>query len=218
MKRIAAWMLLVIVVLSVGALADGAMAFQNIVDASNALQTFSATIVMTRHSEREASTIEFEFTYVPPAKMRIEYHSPKALVGQLLIMNGDRVYTYMPALHRSMLKTVSGNSHNEGEEMGFLYYFVNRSVADFTQASSQLLLEGPQAYAWEYEAETVSYNAYRVTLPGAEGKEIVWCDARTFVPIAVDIYANDKLTIEVRVVDYTYNGTVPEEAFIIPEK
>ena len=212
-----AWMLLVIALLSVVSLADDVVPFQDIVDASNALQTFSATIMMTQHSGKKASTIEFQFMYVPPAKMRIEYTAPKTLVGQLVIINGDQVYTYMPALHRSMHKTTSDNGGDEGKEMGFLYYFVNRSLGDFLHEYAPSPVDGPQEYAFEHDGSNFSYDAYKVTLTGTNGRQIVWCDAESFVPIAIDIYDGDKLTIEVRVLDYEYNGSIPEAAFVIPE-
>lgn len=215
MKKIMLWVLLSVFGLSVIGLADNT--FQKIVNASNALQTFSATIAMTQYSGKKSSTIEFGFLYVPPAKMRIEYTAPKALVGQLLIMNGDKMYMYMPALHRSLHKTVTGGGGNEGEEMGFLYYFVDRTVDDFAGAYRPSPVEGPQTYSFESNSQTISYDAYNLTLTGARGKQVVWCDAKTLVPIAIDIYAGDKLKVEVRVLSYEYNGNVPEADFIIPE-
>jgi len=197
-------------------LADDALSFQSITDASNALQTFSATIMMTKYNGSKGSTIEFQFTFVPPTKMRIEYTAPKALVGQLLIINDDQIYTYMPSLHRTMHATVDDGSGNQGEEMGFLYYFVDRRIDEFVQENTPLSLEGPQEYSFEHDGETVSYNAYKVELSASDGKEIVWCDAETLVPIAVDIYDGGKLTIEVRVVSYDYNGSVSEDTFVIP--
>lgn len=218
MKRVMVWMLLAIVGLSVVCLAGDVVTFQKIVDASNALQTFSAAIMMTQHSGKKASTIEFQFTYVPPAKMRIEYTAPKTLVGQLVIINGDQVYTYMPALHRSMHKTVSADSGHQGEEMGFLYYFVDRRVGDFARDYKPSPVEGPQTYSFEHDGSTFSYDAYKVTLTGKKGRQIVWCDAHTFVPIAIDIYDGEKLAIEVRVLNYKYNGSVPEATFTIPDR
>lgn len=217
MKKFIVLMLLAIVGISVVSLADDAVGFNKIIAASNALQTFSATILMTQHSGKKASTIEFQFAYVPPAKMRIEYTAPKALVGQLLIINGDQMYMYMAALHRSLHKTVGGNSGNEGEEMGFLYYFVNRGIDKFIQDYTPSLVEGPQAYTFEHNGSNVSYDVYKVTLTGEDGKEVVWCNVQTFVPIAIDIYDGEELAIEVRVLNYKYNGSVPEGTFVIPE-
>ena len=217
MKRVMVYALLAVMVLGAVALADDVVSFQKILDASNALQTFSATIMMTQHSGKKASTIEFQFTYVPPTKMRIEYTAPKALVGQLLIINGDQLYTYMPALHRSLHRTVSGDGGDEGKEMGFLYYFVNRSLSEFSQDYTISPVDGPQAYIFEHDGKSVSYDAYKVTLIGEDGRQIVWCDADSLVPIAIDIYDGDKLTIEIRVVDYEYNQTVPEAGFVIPD-
>jgi len=217
MKRVMVCVLLVTVGLSVIALADDALSFQSITDASNALQTFSATIMMTKHSGNKTSTIEFQFTFVPPTKMRIEYTAPKALVGQLVILSGDQMYTYMPSLHRTTHSTADDGSGNQGEEMGLLYNFVDRTVDELMRDYTPSPLEGPQEYSFEHDGKTVSYNAYKVVLSGAGGKEIVWCDAETLVPIAIDIYDRDELTIEVRVVSYDYNGSVPEGAFVIPE-
>ena len=217
MKRLIVCALLAVMALGAVALADDVVSVQKILDASNALQTFSATIMMTQYSGKKASTIEFQFTYVPPTKMRIEYTAPKALVGQLLIINGDQLYTYMPALHRSLHRTVSGDGGDEGKEMGFLYYFVNRSLSEFSQAYTISPIDGPEKYTYEYNGKEVSYDAYKVTLIGEDGKQIVWCDAASLVPIAIDIYDGDTLAIEIRVVDYEYNGIVPEAAFVIPD-
>jgi len=217
LKKMIALMLVVIALFGVVSLADDVVPFQDVVDASDALQTFSATIMMTQHSGKKESTIEFQFMYVPPAKMRIEYTAPKVLIGQLVIINGDQVYTYMPALHRSMHKTVSDNGGDEGKEMGFLYYFVNRSLGDFLHDYSPSPVDGPQGYAFENDDSNIFYDAYKVTLTGTGGKQIVWCDTKSFVPIAIDIYDGDELVIEVRVLDYEYNGSVPEEAFVVPE-
>ena len=215
-ERIMVCVLLAIIGLGAVALADEAMPFQKIIDASNALQTFSATIMMTQYRGTKGSTIEFQFTYVPPTKMRIEYTAPKALVGQLVIINGDQLYTYMAALHRSLHKTVTGSGGNEGREIGFLYYFVNREGSDFAQDYTLSPVGGPQEYTFEHAGKTISYDAYKVTLTGKHGKQIVWCDAVTLVPIAVDIYDGDKLSIEVHVVNYQYNGTGPGSGFRYP--
>ena len=217
MKRLIVCALLAVMALGAVALADDVVSVQKILDASNALQTFSATIMMTQYSGKKASTIEFQFTYVPPTKMRIEYTAPKALVGQLLIINGDQLYTYMPALHRSLHRTVSGDGGDEGKEMGFLYYFVNRSLSEFLQAYTISPVDGPEKYTYEYNGKEVSYNACKLELIGEDGKQIVWCDAASLVPIAIDIYDGDTLAIEIRVVDYEYNGIVPEAAFVIPD-
>ena len=217
MKRVIVYVLLAVMVLGAVALADDVASFQKIVDASNALQTFSATIMMTQHSGKKASTIEFQFTYVPPTKMRIEYTAPKALVGQLLIINGDQLYTYMPALHRSLHRTVSGKGGGEGKEMGFLYYFVNWSLMDFSQGCRISPVDGPEEYSYECNGKAVSYDAYKVEVTCADERQVIWCDAASLVPIAIDIYDGDKLTIEIRVVSYDYNGTVPDAAFVIPE-
>ena len=143
MKHILICALIIVIGLSAVALADGEAMFHSVIDASNALQTFSASIMMTQYSGNKGSTIEFQFTYVPPTKMRIEYTSPKALVGQLLIINGDQLYTYMPALHRSVHKTTSGDGGGEGEEMGFLYYFVSRDISRFVEDYDISPLDGP---------------------------------------------------------------------------
>ena len=217
MKHILICALTIVIGLSAVTLADGAATFQSVIDVSNSLQTFSASIMMTQYSGNVGSTIEFQFTYVPPTKMRIEYTSPKALVGQLLIINGDQLYTYMPALHRSMHKTTSGDGGGEGEEMGFLYYFVSHDVDRFVEDYDISSLGGSQEYTFEHGGSTVSYDAYKVELSGASGREIVWCDGETLVPVAIDIYDKDKLTIEVRVVSYEYNASVPEATFVIPD-
>ncbi len=209
--------ILLVVSLSIGALAATPVTVQEIVSASTKLQTFQATILMTRHTGNQKAEIEFDFKFVPPAKMRIEYISPKNLVGQLVILNGDKLYTYLPALNRAVRKTVTARSGHPGEEMGFLYYFVERDIPTFMQSYTASEITGPQPFTWRHGEDTITYQAYKLTFIGRDEKQVVWCDTATLVPIAVDIYAGDKLVIEVRVIDYVYNGAISADEFVIPE-
>lgn len=208
---------LLIIGLSLGALAADTVTLTDIVDASTALQSFQATIFMTRYAGDQKAEIEFDFKFAPPTKMRIEYLAPKNLVGQLVLLNGDKLYTYLPALNRAVRKTVTESSNHPGEEMGFLYYFVERDLAAFMQDYTTSTLEGPHTFTWKHEKDTITYQAYKLTFTGKDKTQIVWCDAATLVPIAVDIYEGDKLAIEVRVINYVYNGVIPEEEFVIPK-
>ena len=209
--------LILMIGLSFATAAADAVTVQDIVHASNALQTFQATIFMARYTGSRKAEIEFHFEFVPPAKMRIEYTSPKNLVGQLVILNGDQLYTFLPALNRAVRKTISKSSAHPGEEMGFLYYFVNRDLATFTHDYTASTPTGPVTFTWQHNKDTITYQAYKLTFTGKETKQVVWCDAATLVPIAVDIYQGGKLTIEVRVIDYVYNGSIPDKEFSIPK-
>lgn len=184
--------------------------------ASADLEAFRATIYMVNYCCRKAE-IEFSFAFVPPGKMRIEYLAPKNLEGQLVILSGDQLYTYLPTLHRAVHKTVSQGSDHPGTEMGFLYYFVDRDLSGFLDGFSLTGVAGPEEFTWIHGEEAVTYRAYELTFAGEEEKQVVWCDAETFVPVAVDIYRGGNLAIQVRVVEYEYNGNIPPEEFAIPE-
>ncbi len=216
-KRAMCATLLTIGLLGIGALAANTVTLQDIVDASTGLQTFQATIFMTRYTGDRKAEIEFDFKFAPPANMRIEYLAPKNLVGQLVILNGDHLYTYLPALNRAVRKTVTERSGHPGEEMGFLYYFVERDLDAFMKDYTASALDGPQSFTWNHGKDKITYQAYKLTFTGKGEEQVVWCDAATLVPIAVDIYAGDKLTIEVRVIDYVYNGAIPADEFAIPK-
>ncbi len=183
--------------------------------ASAGLEAFQATIYMVNYGSRKAE-IEFAFAFVPPSKMRIEYLAPKNLEGQLVILNGDQLYIYLPAFHRAVRKTVSEGSEHPGTEMGFLYYFVEKDLAAFLEGLSLTSVAGPKEFVWRHGEEVVTYRAYELTFAGEKERQIVWCDAETFVPVGVDIYRNGKLTIQVRVAEYEYNGDIPPEEFAIP--
>mgnify|MGYP000271261039 CR=1 FL=1 len=183
--------------------------------ASAGLEAFRATIYMVNYGSRKAE-IEFAFAFVPPSKMRIEYLAPKNLEGQLVILNGDQLYIYLPALHRAVRKTVSEGSEHPGTEMGFLYYFVEKDLAAFLEGLPLTRVAGLKGFVWRHGEEVVTCRAYELTFTGEKEKQIVWCDAETFVPVAVDIYQGGKLAIQVRVVEYEYNGVIPPEEFAIP--
>jgi len=203
--------------LGMAVVAANTVTLQDIVSASDALQTFQATIYMARYTGNQKAEIEFRFEFVPPAKMRIEYIFPKNLVGQLVILNDDQLYTFLPALNRAVRKTVTESSAHPGEEMGFLYHFVNRDLAAFTKSHTASTITGLLTFTWQHNKDKITYKAYKLMFTGKDNKQVVWCDATTFVPIAVDIYEGNKLTIEVRVIDYVYNGSIPDKEFAIPE-
>ena len=115
-----------------------------------------------------------------------------------------------------MRRTVSGGGGEEGQEMGLLYYFVSQRMEEFIYDYEVSSVAGPSEYTFAYGGKTVSYDAYTLELSAAHERQVVWCDAATYVPIAIDIYNGDKLTIEMRIVDYDYNGSLPEAAFVIP--
>ncbi len=217
MRKILILGVILMIGLGLGVLAADTITVQDIVNASNALQTFQATIFMARYTGNKKAEIEFHFEFIPPAKMRIEYISPKNLVGQLVILNGDQLYTFLPALNRAVRKTITKGSDHPGEEMGFLYYFVNRELEAFIRKYAASEPDSPHTFTWQYNKNTITYQAYKLTFTGKDKKQVVWCDATTLVPIAVDIYNGDKLTIEVRVIDYVYNGSIPDEEFSIPK-
>ncbi len=210
-KILAVTMLMVFALGAVGAEGD---LIQKIVTVSEGLTAFKATIYMANYKGPKAE-IEFEFAFVPPNKMRIEYLAPENLAGQLVILNGNQLYTYLPLLHRAVRKKVKPGTEHPGTEMGFLYFFVSRDLSNFLEKYVPEEIQ-TETFAWEHGKQKKIYETYRITFVSEEGKQVVWCDAETFVPVAVDIYQGNKLVMEVRVLEYEYNGTILPQEFAIP--
>ncbi|MBN1859018.1 hypothetical protein JW848_07430 [Candidatus Bipolaricaulota bacterium] len=195
---------------------DGTIAeqLQRIQAASDNLVAFSATIEMTRHHARNESTIVFDFCFEPSERMRIRYTAPASLDGQTMILNGDRFYTYIPSLNRHVWQDVGEESNNQGEEMGFLFEFVNQNTAAFFSAFAARMGEPSNSIGiGASTAETLVFE-----FESESEQQCVWIDAEDLVPVAVSIYAHGELTMEVRVLDYEVNGELSADLFAIPEE
>ncbi len=191
---------------------------QRIQAASNDLVAFSATIEMTRHEARSDSTIVFDFSFAPSERMRICYTAPASLNGQTMILNGNRFYTYIPSMNRRVWQDVGkdDDSRNQGEEMGFLFEFVNQSTEPFFAAYAAQIRDG--AASNPIVPGDLTTDAVFIEFVSESERQCVWIDTEDFVPVAVDLYADGELTMEVRVLDYELNGELPEDWFAIPEE
>jgi len=183
---------------------------------SQDLTAYTATIRMTQHQDGSDSQIEFTFDFVPPDRMRILYTAPTTVDGQTMILNGDKFYTYIPALSRSVWQDVGEGGGNQGQEMGFLYDFVTQAAADALEQSVVEVGEACENYAVEGTDETIEVNV--LTLAIDDERQVVWLNVLDAAPVAISIYNNDDLVLELRVLDYEINGTFDEAWFVIPEK
>jgi outer membrane lipoprotein-sorting protein len=218
MQRIG-WFVVTVVLITVAASAVGAQTadpMEAVRAASEALEAYSATIRMTQHQARGDSVIEFSFDFVPPDRMRIVYSAPNTVKGQTMILNGDRFYTYIPSLHREVWQDVGDGEGNQGEEMGFLYDFVTRSVSEVLESATTEVSETRETYVLEGTEELLDVDI--LTLITAEDRQVVWLNAVDATPVAVAIYTGDELAMEIQVLDYCVDGASDESWFTIPEK
>lgn len=187
-----------------------------IAEASDALTAYEATIEMTRYESRGESRIVFEFAFIPSDRMRIRYTAPESLDGQLMILNGNAFYTYVPSLRREIWQDVDDGSGNQGEEMGFLYDFVSQAVADFLAVQEIGGIEGPsEAQLGEGEAAA---SVYTVTFTEEGQRQVCWIAEQDFAPVKIEIYDDDILVMAIRVLEYRMNETLDEAVFEIPER
>lgn len=183
---------------------------------SQDLSSYSATIRMTQYQDGGESEIEFTFNFVPPDRMRILYTAPATVDGQTMILNADRFYTYIPSLHRSVWRNVGEGGGNQGEEMGFLYDFVTCSAAETLDQSVVEIGEECDDYLLEGIDENVEVNV--LTLSIEEERQAVFLNVVDAAPVAISIYNNDDLAVEIDVLDYEINGPFDEAWFAIPEQ
>jgi outer membrane lipoprotein-sorting protein len=201
---------------ALGAVSQGTEILDAVRASSESLIAYSATIQMTRHEARGDSVIAFSFDFVPPDRMHIVYTEPAAVEGQTLILNGERFYTYIPSLNRRIWQDVDDDSNDQGEEMGFLYDFVIRGAAVFIETHPVETSEGASSYV--LEATGTAIDVAELVFQTDGGKQVVWVSRADAVPVAVDIYSGDDLTMELRVFDYRVNEPIDESLFLIPEK
>ena len=183
---------------------------------SQGLTAYSASIRMTQHQDANDSEIEFTFDFVPPDRMRIMYTAPPTVEGQMMILNADRFYTYIPALSRSVWQDVGEGGGNHGEEMGFLYDFVTQSAAEVLEQCVADARGDRETYVLEGTGEPIEVDV--LTLSIADERQVVWLNALDAAPVAIWIYNGDDLVLELRVLGYEINGTFDEEWFVIPER
>lgn len=183
---------------------------------SQSLTAYSAMIRMTQYGARDDSVIEFSFDFVPPDRMRIVYTAPAAVVDQTMILNGDRLYTYIPSLQRRLWKDAEGDGGNQGEEMGFLYDFVTQSASEALGQSSVVVAGEREEFVLETTGETLEVDV--MTMSEAEERQVVLLNAGDAVPVSVLIYHGDDLTMEVCVLSYEIDGEFEDAWFSIPEK
>jgi len=208
----AAW----IVAVAVPCLGQAADPIATVCATSEELAAYSASIRMTQHQDGGDSEIEFTFDFVPPERMRILYTAPATVNGQTMILNADKFYTYIPALHRSVWQDVGEGGGNQGAEMGFLYDFVTQSAAETLAQSAAEIEEDDETYLLEGTDEHLDVTV--LTLSIDDERQVVWLNELDAAPVAIWIYHGEDLVLEIRVLDYELNGPVDEAWFAIPEQ
>jgi outer membrane lipoprotein-sorting protein len=219
MTRHIHWTLLLVLFLALAAPAavgQTSAVLTTVQTASASLTAYSADIQMTQHQSRGDSVIDFSFDFVPTDRMRIVYTSPASVDGQTMILNGDQFYTYIPSLNRHVWQTVSGGDSGQGQEMGFLYDFVTHAATDVIQADSVQVSDTTGTYTLEKTGDVL--DVVTMTLTAEKEKQVVTINLADGAPVAIDIYKEDKLTMEVRVQDYVLDGPFEDAWFAIPKK
>jgi outer membrane lipoprotein-sorting protein len=207
---------LMILLASSAVLGQSADPMASVSAASEALNVYSATIRMTQHQARGDSTIEFSFDFVPLDRMRIVYSAPDSVKGQTMILNGDRFYTYIPSLRREVWQQVGEGGGNQGEELGFLYDFVTRAAGEALELATAAFSEARETF--ELEGRDAILDVDVLTLQTEQDRQVVWLNVLDLVPVAVAIYTDDDLAMEIHVLDYCVDGAYDESWFMIPEK
>jgi len=184
--------------------------------ASSSLTAYTATIQMTQHKGRTQSTISFSFDFVPPDRMRIVYTDPASVKGQTMILNADKFYTYLPSLNRRVWQDVKNGGSDQGKEMGFLYDFVTRGAETFIATHPVTVASQTSSTTLTATRQTVETVELEFVLPN--GKQVVRVNAADGAPVSVDIYQGETLSMEIRVLGYTMNGSIDNALFQIPAK
>ena len=202
--------------LSVAALGQAYDPIEAVCAVSQDLAAYTAQIRMTQHQSEDGSQIEFAFSYVSPNRMHILYTAPTTVEGQTVILNGDKFYTYIPSLHRSVWQDAGEGGSNPGEEMGFLYSFVTRTASTALEESVVHVEEGQDTFELEGSGEIL--DVATLTLTTGEDRQVVLLSVLDATPVAISIYNGDDLKMEIRVLDYHVNEAVDENLFVIPEQ
>ena len=218
MKILRQFLMMTVLALAIGlpCLAQTTDPIEEVCLVSQSLTSYSASIRMTQHQDANDSEIEFTFDFVPPNRMRIMYTAPATVEGQMMILNADRFYTYIPALSRSVWQDVGEGGGNHGAEMGFLYDFVTQSASQVLEQSLAEIGEDCETYLFEGTDETIEVDV--LTLSIDDERQVVWLNALDAAPVAIWIYNGDDLVLELRVLGYEINGIFDEEWFVIPEQ
>lgn len=198
------------------AAAQGTGILDRVQSASQALTAYTATIQMTQHKGRTQSTIAFSFDFVPPDRMRIVYTDPVSMKGQTMILNADKFYTYLPSLDRRVWQDIKKGGNDQGKEMGFLYDFVTRGAGAFIAAHPVTVASQTSSTTLTAASQTVVTVELDFALPN--GKQVVRVNTADGAPVSIGIYDGDTLSMEVRVLDYTINGSIDDALFQIPAK
>ncbi|MCD6463248.1 MAG: outer membrane lipoprotein carrier protein LolA [Thermotogae bacterium] len=195
------FLVLVIAVMAFTALA---VDFNDVLKASEKLESVVCTIKAYNYSAGRKSTAEFEFYYVRNGKMmRIEYRNPKNMAGSIIAMDGEYFYTYIPAMNRKIKKPLKDSARkNPGKDMGLLYNFV---LGNLKQA-----VEGKKV---EFLGEDSHLKAFAFKI--GDGKEFqkVWFDEKEMFPVKVEIYLKGKLGVKIEVEKFELNVKIDESVF-----
>ena len=198
MKRPITWCL---GVLAAGILATGAAAQEPLTaDAivarmranATAVEDFEAHLtVQTYDGGAVKLTQELRLSLLQPDKMRQEYLSPDYLAGNLTVIVGDAMWTYIAAIETWFSKDLSLLSDAEQPWLAF-----------------RQVLRHVQDELWAYDFELLdSEGVYHLRGTGTSAEAVygaieIWVDPDTFVPRRRLLYDTDRnLLVDARILD-----------------
>ncbi len=128
----------------------------NVLSASASLTSFKGVIEVK--SSTSKMPILFNFEFVPPNKMRINYIYPMIMKGTIIMIDGKDFYTYIPSLHLKKHSKIRGNTKNPGESMGFFFHFVQRDLPSFLKGYEIINVKGTEKIEMSFEKLKASYE------------------------------------------------------------
>ena len=68
------------------------------------------------------------------------------------------------------------------------------------------------------EGSGTTIDVTKLAFQVEDGQQVVWVNQVDAVPVAVDLYDEDDLVMEVRVLEYRANEPIDDSVFVIPDK
>lgn len=191
---------------------------EKIAEKSSSLDSFQAKIAMRKFRDKGDSDIKLKIKFLYPDQMKIEYMKPDRVKGQLIIVNENRFYSYIPTLDREINKKAGEGSNETGKEMGFFYKFLTRSVDNFLENHKLESLEGPKTRTIETDNKSKQYEIYQGEFTKGNSSQVVQFTADTHIPVFVKILKDDEKRILLKILSHEYNPSIPSTEFKIPPK
>jgi len=182
--------------LAMGAVAQEALTADTIVARmranATAVEDFEAHLTVETYDGGVVKLAqELRLSLLQPDKMRQEYQSPDYLAGNLTVIVGDAMWTYIAAIDAWFSKDLSLLSDAEQPWLAF-----------------RQILRHVQDELWAYEFELLgAEGAYHLRGTGTSDEAVygaieIWVDPDTFVPSRRLLYDTDQnLLVDARILD-----------------